>query len=53
LKSVEKKKILVFDTSAISALFHISIFEKLIEFKHSVGYDIELIIPKEVFDELK
>jgi predicted nucleic acid-binding protein len=53
LKSAEKKKILVFDTSAISALFHISIFEKLIEFKHSVGYDIELIIPKEVFEELK
>jgi hypothetical protein len=43
----------VFDTSVISALFHINILEKLIEFKHSFGHDTELILPKEVFDELK
>ena len=53
MKSVEKKKILAFDASVISALIRISIFEKLIEFKHSFSHDIELIISKEVFDELK
>jgi predicted nucleic acid-binding protein len=53
LESIKKKKILVFDTSVISALFHINILEKLIEFKHSFGHDTELILPKEVFDELK
>jgi predicted nucleic acid-binding protein len=52
LESIKKKKILVFDTSVISALFHINILEKLIEFKHSFGHT-ELILPKEVFDELK
>jgi predicted nucleic acid-binding protein len=52
LEKVERKKILVFDTSVISALFHINILEKLIEFKHSFSH-IELILAKEVFDELK
>jgi predicted nucleic acid-binding protein len=52
LESSERKKIFVFDTSVVSALFHIDILEKLIEFKHSFNH-IELILPKEVFDELK
>jgi len=52
LESIERKKILVFDTSVISALFHINILEKLIEFKNSFSH-IELILAKEVFDELK
>ena len=34
------------------SLFRIN-FRKLVEFKHGFGHDIELIIPKEVFDELK
>jgi hypothetical protein len=42
----------VFDTSVVSALFHINILEKLVEFKHSFEHT-ELILPKEVFDELK
>jgi predicted nucleic acid-binding protein len=52
LESIERKKILIFDTSVISALFRINILEKLIESKHSFSH-IELILPKEVFDELK
>ena len=53
MESIERKKILVFDTSVISALFHINILEKLIEFKHSSAHNTELILAKEVFDELK
>jgi predicted nucleic acid-binding protein len=44
---------MVFNTSVVSELFHVSILEKLKDYSNSVGHSIEYVLPDIVFNELK
>ena len=51
--TTKRNIIMIFDTSVIIELFYANILEKLNNYKNSIGYNIEFILPNIVLEELK